>query len=128
MVLTFITIPFVVIIEHLWLSVLLEAIEETDIPTGLITSNLLNLCLSSAHTRKLLDELILKVSVPEHIQDEVSLTLIASVEANIVFDTDLMQKIKNGLFRGVRHRAIRSAIRVTAEVAVFHVSTDVFDS
>jgi len=76
----------------------------------------------------LLDEWILEVSVPKNVQDEVSLTLVSSVEAHIVFDSNFMQKVKNGLFGGVRKGTIRSAVGITAEVAVLHVPTDVLNS
>jgi hypothetical protein len=93
MVFTFITVPFVVIIEHLWLAEFFEAILQSDLSSVLVLSCLLSLYLGGTHTRQLLDEGIFEISMPKNVQDKVSLALSASIEANIIFDSNFMQHI-----------------------------------
>lgn len=97
MILAFVTIPFIVIIEHLRPSELLETVLKAYLAAGfvLVVAGVSNLG-SGLHARELLDEGFLEVSLPQDVEDEISLTFVASVEADVVFDTNPMKHVKHG--------------------------------
>ena len=93
MILTFITVPFIIVIEHLRHSEMFKTILQGDFSSIFIHSSLLHFLLGGAHPWELLDEGIFKISMPKNVQDQVSLTLWASVKANVILNSNFMQGI-----------------------------------
>ena len=87
--LAFIAIPLVVVIKHLRLSELLEAVHKSDL-LWLLDFSIIGrsfFLLSLSHTTQLLNEQILEVSGPDNVENDVLLASIIE-ETDVVFNSD----------------------------------------
>ena len=80
-------------------------------------------CNSTAEVfRKLLDESVFEVGVPDHVKDDVTLASLV-VEGHVILNSHLVEQIQHGHRTGEGTRTVDLAIAAVAEVAVFTVAT-----
>ena len=72
-------------------------------------------------------EVALKAPVPNEVENEIILTSLLAVEANIVLHPDLMEHIKQCLIGVIRQHTVLSAGIRLAEVALLKISTVIFN-
>lgn len=118
--LALVAIPHVVLVQNLCFLELVEAVLNSDTIsfTRLLIVGTSIDSLAFLLSRQMLHEILFEFFGKDHVYNEVRFASVVSVEADVVFDSNLVQHVENSHVRAVRKRATVPARLLAAKVAV----------